>query len=64
MTAQDFVGPLKPVLIGKDIIDYVQSSKCLGVTIDNHLHWNLHISGVSKSFKAKVVSYEGCLTYL
>ena len=54
MTPQDFVGPLKPVMIGKDIIDYVQSSKCLGVTIDNHLNWNLHISGVSKSYKAKV----------
>ena len=38
MTAQDFVGPLKPVMIGKDGIDYVQSSKWLGVTIDNHLN--------------------------
>ena len=54
MTTQDFVEPLKPVMIGKDVIDYVQSSKCLGVSIDNHLNWNLHISGVSKSYKAKV----------
>ena len=41
-------------MIGKDIIEYVQSPKCLGVTIDNHLNWNLHISGVLKSYKAKV----------
>ena len=41
-------------MIGKDIIEYVQSSKCLGVTVDNHLNWNLHIDGVSKPFKAKV----------
>ena len=54
MTAQDFVGPLKPVMIGEDIIDYVQSSKCLGVTIDNQLNWKLHISKVSKSHKSKV----------
>ena len=54
MTAQVFVGPLKPVKIGDDIIDYVQSSKCLGITIDNHLKWNLHISRISKSYKAKV----------
>ena len=54
MTAQDFIGPLKPVMIGEDIIDYVQSSKCLGVTIDNQLNWNLHISKVLKSYKSKV----------
>ena len=54
MTAQEFVGPLKPVMTGKDIIEYVQSSKCMGVTVDNHLNLNLHIDGVSKSFKAKV----------
>ena len=54
MTAQDFVGPLKPVRIGEDIIDYVQSSKCLGITIANHLKWNLHINKLSKSYKAKV----------
>ena len=54
MTAQEFVGPLKQVKIGKDITEYVQGSKCLGVTVDNHLNWNLHIDGVPKSFKAKV----------
>ena len=54
MTAQEFVGPLKPIMIGKDIIDYVQSSKCLGVTADNHLYWNLHIDGVPESFRTKV----------
>jgi hypothetical protein len=26
----------------------------LGITIDNHLKWNLHISKLSKSYKAKV----------
>ena len=54
MTAQDFIGLLKPVEIGNDIIKYSQSSECLGVAISNHLNWNLHISRVAKSCKAKV----------
>ena len=36
MTPQDFVGPLKPIMIGEDIIGYVQRSKSSGAIIDNY----------------------------
>ena len=57
MTAQEFVRSLKTVMTGKDIIEYVQISNCLGVTVDNHLNWSLHIDGVSKLFKGKVIQF-------
>ena len=39
---------------GSSTIEYKQSSKCLGLTIDNKLSWNEHIGKVCKSFSNKV----------
>ena len=54
ISRQNFIGPLRLLTYGSSTIEYKQSSKCLGLTIDNKLSWNDHIGNVCKSFSNKV----------
>ena len=63
ITRQDFVGPLRPVRIGDNIIKYKNSVTSLGVTIDNHLKWDQQIKKVAKSYRAKMSQFRR-MTYL
>ena len=54
ITRQDFIGPLRPVMIGNEIIKYVRKATSLGIEIDNHLRWEPQVKKVTKSFSAKV----------
>jgi len=49
-----FIGPLKPLKWGEDIIHYVSSTNCLWITIDDKLSWSQHIACVRSAFNAKV----------
>ena len=42
LSTKPFIGPMKPLKWGDDIIWHVSSSECLGVTIDNKLSWSQH----------------------
>ena len=63
ITRQDFVGPLRPVRIGDNIIKYKNSVTSFGVTIDNHLKWDQQIKKVAKSYRAKMSQFRR-MTYL
>ena len=54
LTLMPFIGPMKPLKWGDDIIRYVSSSVCLGATIDNKLSWSQHIKLTCSSFHMKV----------
>ena len=54
ITRQDFNGPLRPAMIGNEIIKYVRKATSLGIQIDNLLRWELQVKKVIKSFTAKV----------
>jgi len=54
ISSQNFIGPLPRLTYGNSTIEYKQSSKCLGLTIDNKLSWQEHIKNVCKSFSNKV----------
>ena len=54
ISSQNFIGPLQRLTYGNSTIEYKQSSKCLGLTIDNKLSWQEHIKNVCKSFSNKV----------
>ena len=54
ISSQNFIGPLPRLTYGNSTIKYKQSSKCLGLTIDNKLSWQEHIKNVCKSFSNKV----------
>ena len=54
ITRQDFIGPLRPVIIGNEIIKYVRKATSSGIEIDNHLRWETEVKKVTKSFSAKV----------
>ena len=45
-----FVGPLKPIEIANNAVDYKTECKLLGVYIDCKLKWNTHIEKVRKKF--------------
>ena len=54
ITRQNFIGPLRPVMIGNEIIKYVRKATSLGIEIANHLGWDSQVKKVTKSFSAKV----------
>ena len=39
LTHKPFCGPLKPVMLGNKVLDFVTETKCLGIIIDNQLSW-------------------------
>ena len=43
LTHKPFSGPLKPVMLGNKVLDFVTETKCLGIIIDNQLSWLSHI---------------------
>ena len=51
---QDFIGPMRTVKINGETIRSVNSTKSLGIIIDNKLKWDLQVEKVCKSFRAKV----------
>ena len=54
ISKQRFIGPLPKIEInGKDIA-VVQSSKCLGIAIDQDLSWETHVEIISKNFSGKI----------
>ena len=54
ITRQDFIGPLRSVMIRHEIIKYVRKATSVGIEIDNHVRWESQIKKVTKSFSAKV----------
>ena len=54
ITRQDFIGPLRPVMIGNEIIKYMRKATSLGIETDNHVRWKTKVKKVTKSFSAKV----------
>eukprot|EP00112_Aurelia_sp_Birch-Aquarium-sp1_P000026 Seg1000.5 transcript_id=Seg1000.5/GoldUCD/mRNA.D3Y31 product="putative RNA-directed DNA polymerase from transposon BS" pseudo=true protein_id=Seg1000.5/GoldUCD/D3Y31 len=55
ITNRNFVGPLRPVRIGDEIIQYVKTTSLLGIELDNKLTWNTQVKKVIKSYCAKVL---------
>ena len=51
---QDFIGPMRPVKINGETIRCVNSTKSLGIIIENNLKWDLQVEKVCKSFRSKV----------
>ena len=54
ITRTQICGPLLPIKIGEQVIKYVETTKCLGVVIENHLKWQYQIDAVCKSYAVKV----------
>ena len=54
LSINPFIGPLKPLKLGGDFIQYISSTACLGVTIDDKLSWSQHIKSICLSFNTKV----------
>jgi len=51
---QQFFGPLQPLHFGSGLVKFVNSTTCLGVTIDKNLSWHAHVDIVEISFSKKV----------
>ena len=52
LSTTPFVGPWKHLKWGEDTIQYVSSTNCLGVTIDDKLSWSQHITLARSAFKS------------
>ena len=53
-TKSPFIGPLPSITIDGTHVKIVNSTKCLGINIDNRLTWDVHTQKVSKSFSKKL----------
>ncbi|KAL9950422.1 hypothetical protein ACROYT_G042915 [Oculina patagonica] len=49
-----FIGPLQGIKLGDNYINHVNSTRCLGVKIDNMLKWNVHVKELCKCFSKKL----------
>lgn len=49
-----FNGPLEPLKLGEDFIQYISSTVCLGIIIADKLSWSQHIKSICVSFNNKV----------
>ena len=48
------IGPLLPVKMGQNCLEYVNSEKVLGINIDEKLSWKEHTDKVVKSMSSKI----------
>ena len=49
-----FIGPLRPIYFGNDVISFATKADCLGLTIDKQLSWSIQINHACKSCSKKV----------
>jgi len=49
-----FIGPVQDVTLNDQSIEFVESHKVLGVTIDNKLSWKTHVDKATKEYNTKV----------
>ena len=49
-----FIGPLPDISINGKTIKFVESAKCLGLTIDSRLTWRNHIKKTCQAFSSKI----------
>lgn len=54
LTRINFVGPLRPIKLGDNVINFVSYSHSLCFTIDNKLSWGHHIKDLATSMAKKV----------
>ena len=54
LAKQQFIGPLQPLHFGPGFVKLVNSTRCLGVTLDNKLSWHSQVDVVKASFSKKI----------
>ena len=54
ISKKPFIGPLKAVKLNGKVVECVPNAECLGLTIDQHLNWEAHISELCQKFYAKI----------
>ena len=54
LTRINFIGPLRPIKLGDNVINFVSHSHSLGFMIDNQLNWGHHIKDLATSMAKKV----------
>ena len=54
MMKRPLVGPIRPIMIGTNVINVVSEAVCLGVKIDNRLTWEPQINSLCKAFSQKL----------
>ena len=54
LSRRAFIGPLQSIKLGDCHIEYVSSTRCLGVEIDNQLKWVVHLTELTKSYSQKL----------
>lgn len=54
LSPKQFIGPLNKINMDGELVSIVTKTKCLGVTIDDKLQWNDHLSSITKFFPIKI----------
>ena len=54
LSTKPLIGPLQELRYEENSIDFVNSTCCLGIEIDNKLSWSPHIDKLCKSYRKKL----------
>ena len=54
MGGKSFVGPEQAIKLGNSIIKRVQSTRCLGMELDDEMKWSKHVLDLTKAFSQKI----------
>ena len=54
MKGKSFIGPVRAIKLGTFIIKQVQSTRCLGMELNDDMKWSKHVSNTIKSFPQKI----------
>ena len=54
LSTKPLIGPLQELRYEENRIDFVNSTCCLGIEIDNKLSWSPHIDKLCKSYRKKL----------
>ncbi|CAB4044469.1 Hypothetical predicted protein, partial [Paramuricea clavata] len=54
MKGKSFIGPVRATKLGTYVIKQVQSTRCLGMELDDEMKWSKHVLNTIKSFSQKI----------
>ena len=54
MKGKSFIGPVRAIKLGTYKIKQVQSTRCLGMELDDEMKWSKHVLNTIKSFSQKI----------
>ena len=54
LSEKPLIGPMRPIMLEDQVINYVSESKCLGMIVDSKLNWEAHIKKSASNMNSNI----------